>query len=179
MDLITDKLGEAVEEIRSQICEAYGAPPDEENAAQVNSELAEFVQEVTEEALDPVREAIRRLLEQPGANAGAGAQAPAQGMERRLSSLEAKLDALLARSAGAAAGAVVGPAGPQPLVVRRNNGRNLWARYQKAWTQWKRGLGQEIPVHAGERSKLCAADYKPFKAKNVEEQEEFLAQYGA
>lgn len=158
---INTQIDEAIENVRSQICETYGADPDVDDADEINNDLHEFVTEVMDEAFKSVRDIIKQELfniAKPGT----------------IASLEAKIDALLARGEH---NNIQQPR-PNPIeLMRVSNNASQWSRYQKAWYKWMRNNGESVPVHAGERSKLCATNYKEFKTKSANEREDFLNEW--
>ena len=158
---INTQIDEAIENVRSQICETYGAA-DVDDADEINNDLHDFVTEVMDDAFKSVRDMIKEEL----------SKAAKPGT---IASLEAKIDALLA---GGVQPRVNIPMIKEIPVMRGvNNASNQWSRYQKAWYKWKRNIGESVPVHAGERSKLCAANYKEFKTKSADERENFLNEW--
>ena len=171
MNDIKSMMNEAIEEIRFQVCETYGSPAEEENADEVNEELSNFVKDTADEAFEPVIDFIAELIAERPATHSNGSDPI---VARRLEDLEAKLDRLLSREPN------ISPNLTTP-IGQRKKGRNPWVRYQKAWYNWCKATGIDVPLHAGDRSKLCASEpyYKTFKKKSAEVKEEFLAENGA
>ena len=151
---IYSQIDKAIEDCKSQICETYGADPEDDNAHQINNDLKEFITSVMNEAFTCVRDSINEELNK--------AMKPGT-----LASIEAKIDSLLAK----------GERVQQIPIREKAIGGNQWSRYQKAWYNWKRGVGGTFPVHAGDRSKMCASDYKEFKAKSASDREDFLNEW--
>lgn len=55
---------------------------------------------------------------------------------------------------------------------------NVWQRYQKAWSAWKKEQNGDVPKNVGERSKACSADYKEhFKNLPTDQKELFFTKY--
>lgn len=155
MDRIKASIQKACSEIQSNITEQFGA--EGEDADETNRIFSNTILEITTTALQNVEQTIQTVLQDNDLAL----------QDNDLANISNKLDIILSEIK------------KSPTNISRNtNTTNTneisWGRYQKAFYPWAENEGVLLPKHAGERSKVCSAEYKEFKKKTKQEQIEFL-----